>query len=316
MLTIGTIGTGWIVDKFVDALQHTNRMDLGTVYSRNIDKAKEKQNAWEFANAVDKLEDLLASDNDIIYIASPNSLHFAHVKQCLNAGKHVICEKPLAFDPDAFEELYKLADKKNLYLFEAYRHINSPHYTILKQSLASLGTLRLVNLCFSKYSSQYDAYKKGDNPNVFNPDYAGGALYDLGVYPIALAVGLFGQWKNLYYKAINLENGVDATGSMILEYDNFLCNISFSKVCTSLNQSEILGEKGEIIIPEVSTLKDIVINGKVQNLMQTENDMVYEIINFTDIIQNKDTEKYHALRKVSYLTSKALRGSVKYANPS
>ncbi len=306
MLTIGIIGTGWIVDQFVDAIKLTNRLRLGTVYSRDINKAKAKQDAWGFAKSADNFEDFLASGDDIIYIATPNGLHFTQVKLCLDANKHVICEKPLALNPAEFEELYTLADGKNRYLFEAYRHINSPHYAILKDSLPLLGTLRLVHLSFSKYSSQYDAYKKGDNPNVFNPDYAGGALYDLGVYPIALAVGLFGKWKSLSYKAVYLKNGVDATGMMILEYEGFLCHISFSKTCTSLSQSEILGEKGEIIIPKVSTLNNIIIKGEVQNLMPVKNDMYYEVMNFLDIIQNNDTSQYNKLRNISNLTSYTL----------
>ncbi len=301
-MKVGVIGSGVIADLCVDALKKIPAFTLQNIYSRSLKKAQKKQAEWGFNQSTDHMSSFLTSDIDIIYIATPNSLHAGQVKDCLYAQKHVICEKPMVTNLQDFNKLYQLADEKNLFLFEAFRHINSPNYGLLKQKLSNIGQLRLVQLGFSKYSSQYDAFKRGENPNVFNPKLEGGALNDLGVYPIALAMGLFGTCKSFSYNKIKLSNGIDGLGCLTLEYEGFLCQISFSKVCTSHIKNEILGEKGAILIDKVSTLSGLTIAGKLYNLNIKPNDIVYEMTKFLNIIQNDDKDEYKLLRDISYKT--------------
>lgn len=286
-MKIGVIGSGAIADLFIDGLKKCPDFILQNIYSRSLEKAEQKQKEWGFKQATNHMDDFLASDIDIVYIASPNSLHGAQIEACLKAQKHVICEKPIVTCLADFDRLYALAHKNNLFLFEAYRHINSPHYKWVKNKLAEIGKIRMVNLSFNQYSSKYDAYKRGEKPNVFTAQFEGGALNDLAVYPIAFALGLFGDYKDFSYHKIELEEGVDGAGSIILEYDGFLCQISFSKICQGVIKNEILGEKGHIVIDAVSTLSGIKVNGKECELTNEENDLVYEIQSFADIMQSE-----------------------------
>ncbi|MFV0432088.1 MAG: Gfo/Idh/MocA family protein [Alphaproteobacteria bacterium] len=305
-MKIGMIGTSIISDQFADALGQISTFTKALVYSRNLHKAQEKQELWATEEATDDFDVFLSSDIDVAYIASPNSLHFEQLMACLKAGKNVICEKPMILSLEDFDAAYALADEKGLFLFEAFRHINSPNFTRLKEAIGEIGAIRYAHLVYGQHSSKYAAYKRGENPNIFNPEFKGGALNDLGVYPIAVAVGLFGQWKSLTYKKICLDNGVDALGTIILEYNDFLCNIAFSKVSDSQNISEISGEEGGIVISRVGVLEGLYINGQSESQNMLENDMVYEAQNFLNIMQLNNQESYHALREISRLTCKVI----------
>ncbi len=305
-MKLGVIGSGAIADLCVDAFGQVEAFVLQNLYSRDLKKAQEKQKQWGFKEACCDMNEFLNSDIDIVYIATPNSLHARQIMQCLEAKKHVICEKPLVTSLKDFAAVYRLADKNDRFVFEAFRHINSPNYHFLKEQLSSLGKIRMVHLGYNQYSSKYNAYKRGENPNIFNRDFAGGALNDLGIYPISLAIGLFGDYKSYSYHKTLLDNGVDGSGCLILEYDGFLCQISFSKICQGQIKNEILGEEGVIILDAVSPLCHVNVKGLDYNLHNKQNDAFYEMEKFSNIIQNNDLEEYNCLKDISYKSCKLM----------
>ncbi len=305
-MKIGIIGSGAIADLCVDAFRQIPEFTLQNVYSRDLEKAQKKQKEWGFHEACHNMDDFLKSDIDIVYVATPNRLHSQQITECLQAKKHVICEKPLVLSEEEFTAVYQLADKNNLFLFEAFRHINSPNYQFLKEQLASIGKIRFVHFSFNQYSSKYDAYKRGENPNIFNPKLGGGALNDLGIYPISLALGLFGDYKSYSYKKTKLSNGVDGSGALILEYDDFLCQISFSKICQGQIENEIIGEEGAILLKAISALNHVQIKGKDYNFHEKQNDMFYEMTKFLSIMQNNDENEYGKLRDISHKSCKLI----------
>lgn len=166
-------------------------------------------------------------------------------------------------------------------------------------------------MVFSKISSKYNDFKKGIIGNAFNPQMQGGALNDLAVYPIAVAMGLFGPWQNLTYDKTILENGVDGQGVITLQYPDMLCNIMFSKIANSHNLSEISGEHGDIIIENIGLIEKLIINGKEVNENILENDMVYEATRFLNIMKSNDKNTYEQLRKISQLTCQILDEAAK-----
>ncbi len=307
-MKLGTIGTSWITERFISAAKETG-WELGVIYSREISKAltfTEKHGGTACAD----LKQMLSSDVDTVYIASPNSLHFEQLCLCLEAGKHVICEKPIVTNEKDFQSAYGLADKKGLFLIEAYRHINSTAFAALESHLQDIAPVRSVSFLYNQYSSRYEAYKRGENPNVFNPAFAGGALMDLGVYPISLACALFDRPKAISYLPQRLANGIDGGGVVLLDYSDFVCTISFSKISEGLASSEILGEAGGILIDKPSELNCLTLVKNKQStdisVTKHENTLYEEAKVFYKLIQTKDTTLYHRLRHISGLTNEVV----------
>ena len=131
MLKLGTIGTGDIVRQFVKAAHSTKEYQLTTVYSRTIQAAQAFASHYENVDCYTDMADFLTSDIDIIYIASPNSLHFPQAKAAILAGKHVIVEKPAVSRPEEWAELVALAQEQHVYIFEAARNYHDQSLNVI-----------------------------------------------------------------------------------------------------------------------------------------------------------------------------------------
>lgn len=294
-MKIGTIGSGFIVERFINATRTNEDCSVVACYSRS----QEKGEAFAAKNGITKVYttlDALFNDEevDFIYVASPNSLHFPQSKAALLAGKNVICEKPFTSNAKELQELIALAKEKNLFLFEAIIPIHLPNYKWLKNHLHPLGDLKIVQCNFSQYSSRYDAFKRGENPNVFNTEFSGGALMDINLYNVHFTMGLFGKPKEVHYYA-NIEEGIDTSGVLILKYENFVATCTGCKDSKSKNISQIQGDKGYYVIAhESSRCVNIECNlGSEQivvGLQEQANGMHYELLDFLKIVADKDYE--------------------------
>ncbi|MFD1362119.1 Gfo/Idh/MocA family protein [Lentibacillus salinarum] len=221
-MKFGTVSTGWITDAFIEASKEAEGFKHTAVYSRTVSKAEIFAAKHGVRLVFTDLNEMAASDAfQAVYIASPNSLHFEQVITFLKAKKHVICEKPIFSNLSEWKEAYRIAAENGVYLFEAMRNLHAPNFGRLKEGLKHTGSVRSMILPFIQYSSRYDKYLAGDVPNVFTPAFSGGALVDLGVYPLSLAVGLFGVPENASYFPVKLESGVDGSGTLVLEYPGF-----------------------------------------------------------------------------------------------
>ncbi|KAF2644045.1 NAD(P)-binding protein [Massarina eburnea CBS 473.64] len=260
MLNFGTIGTSWITHSYIECAHATSKWNLAAVYSRKEETAKEF--ASKYADKkVALYTDLSAMAADpnlhVIYIASPNSLHYEQTKTFLNAGKHVVLEKPSCSMSNQLDELFKLSKEKGLFLIEAWRHIQEPNFKILKKSMEKLGPITGASITFAQFSSRYDKVLAGEKPNVFDLDMDGGALVDLGVYTVAAAVWLFGAPKNSIYYPVILPTGADGGGRLILEYQTFTVHLCGTKMWDSDTPSEIYGEKGTLIVPTITDVQKV-----------------------------------------------------------
>jgi predicted dehydrogenase len=117
---------------------------------------------------------------DAVYIASPNSLHFPQTKLFLSHKKHVICEKPLASNIQEVEAAIALARENQVVLFEAFKTASLPNFLLLQQSLPKIGKVRKAFINYCQYSSRYQRYLDGENPNTFNPAFSNGSIMDIG----------------------------------------------------------------------------------------------------------------------------------------
>lgn len=310
MINFATIGSGWITTSFIQSAQATGKYNLVSVYSRSQETASSFASKHNITKTHTSLDGLVA-DPEIhaVYVASPNSLHYAHAKQCLQAGKHVLLEKPATSTSKELDELFALAKCKNIFLLEAFRHIYEPNFLLLHTLLKEqkLGTIFGATLNYASRSSRFDNVLAGEVPNIFSLDYSGGCLVDLGVYPISAAVALFGAPISSTYKPIMLSTGADGGGFITLSYEKFGISINASKIYTSTAPSEIYGEKGTVILNGVTDIERVdLLDAKTKGTeklagakIDAKLNMQAEAEQFAKIIEGKDFEAAKWLEGVS-----------------
>ena len=253
MLKLGIIGTSWISQEFINAAHQTGHYGLQAVYSRKMKTAQDFCDPYGVISCYTDLVDFLDSELDVVYIASPNSLHFAQAKLAILAKKHVILEKPAVTKPSEWKELVKLAKEHQVYLFEAARNYQETAFQVIKDFLAGQEILG-ANFTFAKYSSKLPALLAGEIPNIFSDVYAGGALMDLGVYCLYLAIGFFGVPISSHYTAQQLPNSVDLYGQGALIYPEFQVAIQAGKNITSHLPAEIYTKTGTLTLNAVAAI--------------------------------------------------------------
>ena len=296
-MRIGTVGTNFIVDGFFDAISRTDNAEVVVIYSRAEETAqafaaKHNLTKWH----TDREAFLNDPEIDVVYVASPNSLHYQWSLDALNAGKGVICEKPFVATHAQCEELRNLAQEKGLFLVEAITIPHLPNYKLLRNHLDRIGRLKLVQLNFSQYSSKHKAFLEGKNPNVFNPAFAGGALMDINYYNLRFMLDLFGEPEEVHYFANLAENGIDTSGVLTMRYPGFVAEGVGAKDSRSENLVQIQGEKGYIKVPKESSrcISFTVVTQEGEetiNQQAEDNVLVYEMREFAEMYQNNDLEK-------------------------
>ncbi|UZW14695.1 Gfo/Idh/MocA family oxidoreductase [Clostridium pasteurianum] len=300
-MKIGTIGTGSIVETFLDAVQQIENVECTAVFSRRIETGETLADKYDIKQVYTDFNLLLSDENvNFIYIASPNSLHYDYALKALQNGKNVICEKPFTSTVEETKTLINLARDKKLLLFEAITTLHLPNYNKIKEKLNSLGELKLVQCNYSQYSSRYDKFLAGEVTNIFNPAFSGGSLADINIYNLHFVTGLFGKAKEVKYIANIAENGIDTSGIALLKYDNFICECTGAKDSEGPNFAIIQGTKGYIklngAVNRCPSL-EIVIDDKIEtyNEQSFSNRMVYELIDFENIYNNNDLEESYKL---------------------
>lgn len=310
-MKLATIGTGMIVNKFLDAASKVDGIECIAVYSRSQSKADELANKFGVKKTYIDFEEMLDDPEiDIIYVASPNSLHYNQSKKIILSRKNVICEKPLTSTVAELEELLRLAKEHNVFFFEAIMPIHLPNYKLIKENLLKIDGVKMVFANFLQYSSKMDALKRGETPNVFNTKFSGGALMDLNIYNLHFVMGLFGVPTKAVYHPLKSENGIDLSGSLVLTYPEFIAVCNAAKNVQANNYGTVYGEKGFIHVNDsVSTISsfDLVLEEEVTfNEQKEENGMVYELENFINIINTNNQEKYNNLNAHSLSVYKVL----------
>lgn len=261
-MKIGSIGTGFITDWVMGSLVKYPENEYVAMYSRKEESAKALKEKYNVKKVYTNLDEMLADDElDCIYVASPNSLHAEHSIKAMKAGKNVICEKPFASNVKECEEMIRVSKETNKFLFEAITVMYNPNYLEIKNHLPKIGNVRIVECNMSQYSSKYDAYLAGKNPNVFTAKYSGGALMDLNVYNIHYVVGLFGMPEDVQYMATLNDDGVDLGGVVVMKYPDFVATLVASKNSIGSTFTQIQAENGYIYSDLASSLSK---NVKVQ----------------------------------------------------
>ena len=290
MIRFGMIGTGKIAEKFWQANRYGKDFELTAVYSRTLERARQFGFQKGQLQYSDDLEAFANSDCiDAVYVASPNCCHYEQVMTLLKAGKHVLCEKPMASNLEQAQEMFAEAEKQNLILLEGMRSIYAPSFQKMIPYMETLGTIRRATLQYCQYSSRYDNYKRGIVENAFKPELSNGALMDIGVYVVSCMIRLFGAPKSIKASGVKLHNGVDGAGTILMEYPDMIGEAIYSKITDSAMPSQIQGEDASMLIQEIENVKDlrIVRKGVVQSIHfeQSDNILNYETQEFIKMIK-------------------------------
>lgn len=292
-MRFAVIGSGSIVEKFISAGRLCEGFELYTVCSRTRERAEAFAAQQGAKKAFWSLEDLAAcKEVEAVYVASPNYAHCAQSIAMMQAGKHVLCEKPMASNAREVQRMLDCAKENNVVLLEAMKSVFEPSFAVLRNALPSIGTLRRVSLSYCQYSSRYDQFKAGKVLNAFNPELSNSSLLDIGVYCVHPVVKLFGAPQSVQATAVKLPNGFDGAGSILLSYDGFQADLHYSKIADGCTPSEFQGEDGSLLVEHISIPQEITLKLRKQPAQALETvheaqSMRFEAEAFMEIVNRR-----------------------------
>jgi predicted dehydrogenase len=278
----GILAPGKIAHKFAQGIELLDNSRLYAVASRNHERAIEFANKYNADKAFASYQELLSDKKvDIIYIATPHHLHFKYTRDCLNAGKAVLCEKPSAINARQYKKLMDIAKDKKVFMMDALWTRFHPHiikiFNLIRDG--ELGEIKQLRADFG-FKADYDPTSR-----LFNPDLGGGTILDIGIYPIFLCLLLLGYPDEMAVKSIIGKTGVDESIGIIFKYANgAIANLSCTFLAHSETSANISGENGQIIIPRFwfkpSSFELIKGNGEMKyfNFNEVGNGYQYEAI--------------------------------------
>ena len=311
MIKYSVIGTSWITKSFIEGANLYEDLSLDGVYSRSFEKGSAFAEETGAKRVFTNFNDLVSSDTNLVYVASPNVCHYEQCKALLLGGKHIICEKPITITAEEFSELCDIANEKNLVYFEAIMYMHTPLRQVLKDAVSKIGNIRSATIDFSQLSSKYQALKNGELPNIFNPEMKTGALNDLGIYCVYPVIDLFGMPEKITPVQHFLHTGADGSGSAAFEYSDKLVTITYSKVGQSRSASQIMGDEGTVTIESISKLDNIKLynNNGEEILLNGETDKKYLMGNEAKsaidfIIRREETDNF--LKECQLMNKKVL----------
>jgi predicted dehydrogenase len=243
----GVLGTGGIANAFAGDLPLAPGAELAAVGSRRLDTASAFAEKFGFARAHGSWQALAADpDVDVVYVATPHAVHYAAAMACLEGGKAVLCEKPMTLDMASSARLVQEARTRGLFLMEAMWMRCNPAVRSIVEAIRDgvIGAVRSVNADFGV---------QGPFPATHRmraPELGGGALLDLGVYPINLAHLVLGAPATVLSWAHLTPEGVDENTGMLLGYDSgAVALLSCGLTTASPVTASVSGPLGRIELP-------------------------------------------------------------------
>lgn len=254
MIHIAVLGAGGIAVKMSNTLKgmvakKPDRLCMYAVASRDIQKAQKMADEFGYQKAYGSYEEMLNDKRvDLVYVATPHSLHERHIKLCLEHGKHVLCEKAFTLNARQAEEVCRMAEGKGLLLTEAIWTRYMPSRKLISDVLAegSLGRPKLLtaNLCYA-----IDTVER-----IRKPELAGGALLDLGVYTLNFASMVFGdELASMDSAADKMDTGVDLQERVTLRYkDGKTAILTASAGCYGDRRGIVMCENGYLEVDNIN----------------------------------------------------------------
>ena len=318
----GIIGLGNIALHFANAIKLTVNANLKGVSSKEKNKIKKFQQEFQIDNkyCFNNYEDLISCDEiDAIYIALPNSLHFEFIIKCIEAKKKILIEKPITINFSEIKEIKRRYDTNNFFISEAFMYLHHPQIIKIIDLLKNneIGKIISIRSSFGKdilTKKKYLGFKIKKKQNMknrlFNPKLGGGAILDLGCYPVSFCVLVASLFTNVKKEEIELSNikkeigstGVDLNSSLEIQFKSTLkayIKVSFTENIGS--ESVILGEKGKLIVNDTwhanPAIVKVIKDQETEIVTQSKYDAYYYQINniSNNILQEKKIPDFPAI---------------------
>lgn len=265
-MKIGILAPGRVAEKMMKTLEVLEEVSCVAVGSRDLARATAFADKFNIPKYYGSYEELVQdNDVDIVYIATPPSHHYEHMKLCIQHNKAILCEKAFTVNKKQAEEVIKLAKEKNLFLMEGLWTRFLPMVQEVKKIIDSeeLGkaTSLTVSMCHSNIH----------NPRVYLPELAGGTLLNLGVYLVNFASIFFGsEVKEIHSTAVISDTGVDAHNASTFVYNNGrVATLHASSTAVCSREGMICCEKGYIRIPNGEKFYEVLVYNEKHQLIRT-----------------------------------------------
>jgi predicted dehydrogenase len=242
------LSTARILRRFIPPLLQSPRSELVALASRDPERAREGARRWHARRAHGSYEALLDDPEiDAVYLPLPNHLHTPWLLRCIEAGKHVLCEKPLCLSGEDVEAVAAAAARRGVHVVEAFVHLHHPQLEAMRAALPEIGPLVLLRAGYSLHIS--------DPANIrFDPARGGGSLWDLGCYPVSLLIALLGAApEEVIGRQVLAGSGVDQTFTGLLRFAGpeaagrpVLAQIDCGFTTPLRETVEIIGERGTL----------------------------------------------------------------------
>lgn len=282
------IGSGSIAKSTARDITRGNHCVV-SVYSRNFEKAKEFASKYN-ATAFESFESAVNRDDvDGVYIATPHTSHVAYAVECMKLGKPVLCEKPVGVSVSDVDTLIETAKSTDTYFCEAMWTWFSDVALTVKKWVQNkeIGEIKDVVINYA-----FPGIMMSKNSRVLMPETAGGALLDIGIYPITYCYNLFGYPNSIHCEG-KIKDGIDISETVILQYDGFKCTLNMS-LCKLKEDCLIIGSKGKISLPTFFHMasKAILTNENGKTVFKGKTDYLTE---FTRVAEEINENKKESL---------------------
>lgn len=244
----GVLGTGAIAHRFMSGLRAVPGAEVAAVGSRSAATARRFADTWDIPRAHATYADLAADTGvDVVYVATPHSVHHEAAVLCLEAGRHVLCEKPLAVNAAEASSMIDTARRTDRFLMEAMWTRFAPATAAARRLVAggAIGEVRMVQASIGARMA-YDPAGR-----LFAPELAGGALLDVGVYPVAFASMVLGEFTSLTAQAHKAPTGVDSQVAMTVTGPGGTLGLLGCSIETPIpRRADIVGTRGSIALTD------------------------------------------------------------------
>lgn len=264
-MKIGILGAGSIAGTLAETMNRIPEVNCYGIASRDLEKAKNFAKTHNFTHAFGSYEGMLADEEiELVYIATPHSHHYQHMKMCLDAGKHVLCEKSFTVNAEQAEEIFRIAEEKKLLVTEAIWTRYMPSRKMINDLLGE----KVIGEVW-KLTANLN-YPLCDKERIVKPELAGGALLDVGIYPLNFAYMHFGDEVLNMQSAVQLtDGGVDGENAILLLYqDGRMAVLNSGIHGKSDSQGIFYGSSGYMVVENINNPEAIKIYDKDRNLLR------------------------------------------------
>lgn len=291
-MKIAILGAGNIARKMADTINGLKETELYAVGSRSIEKARAFAEEFGALKAYGSYEELVKDDAiDLIYIATPHSRHYEDCMLCLENGRNVLCEKAFTANADQAKRVISYAEEKGLFISEAIWTRFLPMRFVLDEIISSGVVGRISSLTADL------GYSLENVERLKKPELAGGALLDLGVYPINFALMAFGEdICDIKSSCVKNEYGVDEQNSIIMSFTGGKTALLHSSMVSNLDKRGVIyGDRGRIEFENINNCEGIkvILNDSTVKSYETPKQITgfeYELLSSIKAVSQGKTE--------------------------